>query len=203
MLIGAGQLAQICNLSTFDELGEYTFIADKPHGTLRGYCKHHCDKPDAAIALYTALGVPMDNLIGGVIVRKDDPHKFHWSKRSTVLDFVVHSSWRGGASGSAAVPDASSVMISLCYRGTARTQPAENTALAVPLDNLYPIQQVPFYDFQVPVPRDLVWLMQKEWGADVMRTIKVKTTRGQGSIVEMFMIPANQTAPALPMKGNT
>ena len=62
-----------------------------------------------------------------------------------------------------------------------------------------------FYNWTVPAPADTWWFLQREWGADVMQTIKIKRTAGGdgGSFSGMWRLDApkegESTAPPLPI----
>jgi len=163
-------------LNNNPKVGVYTW---KPYISLSAYVKRHCASPAKTIDFYkTTLGMDVEQANGGEL----------WFEDTLVVDFSSFYKWKYDKS----------YIYAMCWRAFRNSKPKSSFALLLHDDDIYPIQHVDFYDYTVPIPNNAVDILKKQWGDDVLTTVRIKKTSGRGSSADSYALPSGH-APAVPL----
>lgn len=154
----------------------------EPDTTLEKYCEIQCNSPSLVKQLYRDLGVNLSMPNGATLTLNGKP----------AIDISAWHAWKGTTIDK-------SLLSLFCWRGTQNTRPGRGVALKIPEQRLLPVKSVEFYGTPLPVPQDYTWIINAEWGGDVLHTVKSKTSANNGGFVGTWVIGEGEKPPPMPI----
>jgi len=150
--------------------------------SLQKYCEIHCNSPSLAKQLYTDLGVDLSMPNGATLTLDGKP----------AIEISAWQRWNGTTADK-------SLLSPFCWRGTQNTRRGRGVALKIPEQRLLPVKRVEFYGIPLPVPQDYTWIISAEWGGDVLRTVKSKTSTKNGGFFGTWVVGEGEKPPPMPI----